>query len=42
MIDPLIKTLKRQLLVQEEILYYMDNLKASVDSTGMGHDVHMI
>ena len=42
MIDPLIKTLKRQLLVQEEILYYMDNLKASVDYTEMGHDVHMI
>ena len=40
MIDPLIKILKRTVGDRAEILYNMDDLKASVDITKTGQKVH--
>ena len=40
MIDPLIKILKRGVGDETEILYYMDDLKASMSSIGTAEKVH--
>ena len=40
MIDPLIKILKRRLGDRVEVLYYMDDLKASMSSVGTAEQVH--
>ena len=42
MIDPLIKVLKTQLGDMVEILYYMDDLKASTENVETAHAVHGI
>ena len=42
MIDPLIKILKTRLGDHVEILYYMDDLKASMDSIQTAQKVHGI
>ena len=42
MIDPLIKIIKRQLGDTVEILYYMDDLKASATSVESAQRVHRI
>ena len=41
MIDPLIKILKTRLGDRVEVLYYMDDLKASVNSIEMAQNVHL-
>ena len=40
MMDPLIRILKRAVGDRAEILYYMDDLKASMDSTETAQKVH--
>ena len=42
MIDPLIKILKRRLGDRVQVLYHMDDLKASVNNIEMADNVHMI
>ena len=42
MIDPLIKIMKTRLGDRVEILYYMDDLKASMDDIQMAETVHGI
>ena len=42
MIDPLIKILKKEVGEEAEILYYMDDLKASTSSIGAAEKVHII
>ena len=42
MIDPLIKVQKKRLGGRVEVLYYMDDLKASMTSIGTARDVHVI
>ena len=41
-IDPLIKMMKKKLGKKVEILYYMDDLKASMTSIGTAERVHEI
>ena len=42
MIDPLIKILKKKVGDRVEVLYYMDDLKASMASTDIAQMVHGI
>ena len=42
MIDPLIKILKKRIGDDAEILYYMDDLKASMSTIGTAQTVHEI
>ena len=42
MIDPLIKSIKTKLCDRVEILYYLDDLKASTDNDETARVVHSI